>query len=116
VPAAVDTLAALAAPAAPVARVEPAAAITHASTASSGDYLVAVGVFASREHVNQIVDALERAGLPAMQRALQRGTRELNQIVLGPFLSRADADRDLQRLRQLGGFDDARVIAGDPVQ
>jgi cell division septation protein DedD len=96
------------------AAVAAVARVAPASVAARSDYFVAVGVFASREHVNQIVDTLERAGLPAMQRALQRGTRELNQIVLGPFLNRGDADKDLQRLRELGGFDDARVIAADP--
>jgi type II secretory pathway predicted ATPase ExeA/cell division septation protein DedD len=105
------------APAAPAeeapAAVAAAAPVEATPVAPTSDYFVAVGVFASREHVNQIVDTLERAGLPAMQRSLQRGTRELNQIVLGPFLNRGDAAKDLQRLRELGGFDDAHVIAAD---
>jgi cell division septation protein DedD len=94
------------APAAPAEASAPAAAI------ASADYLVAVGVFASRERADQLADTLAGAGLPAMQRSLQRGARQLNQIVLGPFLSHAEAAADLQRLRALGGFDDARVVAG----
>lgn len=89
-------------------------AVAPASTDVAAGYLVAVGVFASREHADQLLETLARADLPAMQRTLQRGTRELNQIVLGPFLTRAEAEADLQRLRRLGGFDDARVITGEP--
>ena len=82
------------------------------SVAASADYLVAVGLFASREHADQLVDALARTGLPAMQRSLQRGDQQLNQIVLGPFLTRADAVEDLRRLQTMGGFNDARIVDG----
>ena len=74
------------------------------------EYLVAVGLFASRERADQLVDALTQAGLPAMQRPLQLRQREMQQIVLGPFFSRSDAVADLRRLQALGGYDDARVI------
>lgn len=84
--------------------------------AARGDYFVAVGLFASRDHADQLVDTLGHAGLPAMQRTVQHGARTLEQIVLGPFLSRADASADLQRLQQLGGFADARVILPDARQ
>jgi cell division septation protein DedD len=77
---------------------------------ADGNFLVAVGVFSSRARADQLLDMLAHAGLPAMQRSVQRGTRSLNQIVLGPFLSRADANADLHRLQLLGGFDDARVM------
>jgi type II secretory pathway predicted ATPase ExeA/cell division protein FtsN len=92
----------------------PAVAPAPASSDASGGYLIAVGVFANRGRADQLLDTLAGAGLPVMQRTLQRGTRELNQIVLGPFLSRADAGVDLQRLRGLGGFDDARIITEEP--
>ena len=42
-----------------------------------------------------------------MQRPFQMRNQEVQQIVLGPFFSRADAVADLQRLKALGGYDDA---------
>ena len=80
------------------------------AAAVAGDYLVAVGLFASRERADQLVDALTQAGLPAMQRPFQLRRQEMQQIVLGPFFSRSEAVAELQRLRALGGYDDARVI------
>jgi cell division septation protein DedD len=75
----------------------------------SGDYLVAVGLFASAERADALVDQLTQAGLPAMQRPFRLRQREVQQIVLGPFFSRAEATADLRRLQALGGYDDARV-------
>ena len=76
----------------------------------AGEYLVAVGMFASRERADQIVDSLRQAGLPAMQRPVQLRRQAVQQIVLGPFFTRADAVSELQRLQALGGYDDARAI------
>jgi type II secretory pathway predicted ATPase ExeA len=87
------------------------AAPSAAPTVSdAGDYLVAVGLFASRDRADQLVDALTQAGLPAMQRPFQLRRQQVQQIVLGPFFSRSDAAADLRRLQQLGGYDDAIVI------
>jgi cell division septation protein DedD len=89
------------------------AASTAVPAPAAGEYLVAVGLFASRERADALVNTLTQAGLPAMQRPAQLGQREVQQIVLGPFFSRSDAATDLQRLRTLGGFDDARVVASN---
>ena len=67
-------------------------------------------MFASRDRADQLVDALTQAGLPAMQRSFQLRRQQVQQIVLGPFFSRADAVADLRRLQALGGYDDASVI------
>lgn len=96
----------------PVAAAVAAASVgTPASPEASGDYLVAVGLFADRDRADALVDRLTKAGLPAMQRPSRLGRRDVQQIVLGPFLSRGEAAADLQRLRALGGYDDARVLA-----
>ena len=95
------------APAVTVAGLMPPAA--HPS-GESMPYLIAVGVFASSDRADDIVDALTQAGLPAMQRTVQLRRQAAQQIVLGPYFSQADAAADVQRLRALGGFDDARVI------
>ena len=47
-----------------------------------------------------------------MQRPFRLRQRDVQQIVLGPFFSRADAVADLRRLQALGGYDDASVIDG----
>lgn len=80
------------------------------AAAASGDFLVAVGVFVDRDRADRLVDTLTEAGLPAMQRPVNRRGRKMQQIVLGPFFSRADATGDLLRLQQLGGFADAAVV------
>lgn len=93
-----------------VAPVAPASLAAAPSAAVSGEYLVAVGLFASRDRADQLVDALTQAGLPAMQRPFQFRRQQVQQIVLGPFFSRSDAVADLRRLQALGGYDDATVI------
>jgi hypothetical protein len=92
------------------APVAPASLPGAPSAAVSGEYFVAVGLFASRERADQLVDALTQAGLPAMQRPFQLRRQHVQQIVLGPFFSRSDAVADLRRLQGLGGYDDANVI------
>jgi cell division septation protein DedD len=88
----------------------PASFAAAPSVADSRDYLVVVGLFASRDRADQLVDTLTQAGLPAMQRSFQLRRQQVQQIVLGPFFSRADAVADLRRLQALGGYDDASVI------
>jgi type II secretory pathway predicted ATPase ExeA/cell division septation protein DedD len=103
------------APEAPVAEAPVVAAgvveaAGSASAAATGDYLVAVGLFASRERADQLVESLTQAGLPAMQRPFRFRRQDVQQIVLGPFFSRSDAVADLRRLKAMGGYDDASVI------
>jgi type II secretory pathway predicted ATPase ExeA len=75
----------------------------------SGEYLVAVGLFASRERADRLVQELTQAGLGACQRPFQLRGQSVQQVVLGPFAKRSDAVADLQRLRQRGGHDDAQL-------
>ncbi|MDP1572214.1 MAG: AAA family ATPase [Vicinamibacterales bacterium] len=100
-------------PALDIGRVEPPApppAEPLQQAVSGGEYLISVGLFASRAHADRLVDELTQAGLPASQRPFQLRTRQVQQVVLGPFSSHPDAVADLQRLRALGGFDDANVL------
>jgi type II secretory pathway predicted ATPase ExeA/cell division protein FtsN len=96
-------------PPAPVTASLPAASV-GAAVAPTGEYLVVVGLFARQERADQLVDTLTQAGLPAMQRPFQLRNQTVQQLVLGPFFSRADAVSDLARLKALGGYDDALVI------
>jgi cell division septation protein DedD len=84
--------------------------VAAAPIADSGEYLVAVGLFSSRDRADQVVAALTQAGLPAMERPFRLRVREVQQIVIGPFFSRSDAVAALRLLQALGGYEDARVI------
>jgi type II secretory pathway predicted ATPase ExeA len=80
-------------------------------TTRSGEFHVAVGLFTTEERALRLVAELTRAGLPAYQRAVQLPNRRVfRQVLLGPYLARADAQADLDKLRQLNGFGDANVI------
>ena len=100
----------------PDARPFDAPAITAPATEPSPaagaavEYLVSVGLFSSREGADALVDTLTQAGLAAMQRPFRLGARDVQQVVIGPFFSRAEAAADLRRLQALGGYADARVI------
>jgi cell division septation protein DedD len=67
-------------------------------------------LFSSRERTDELVQSLTNAGLPAIARPFHLGQRDVQQIVLGPFDSRGAAASDLQRLKALGGYNDARII------
>jgi cell division septation protein DedD len=88
----------------------PVDAAAAASAPVSEEYLVSVGLFASRERADQLLDVLAQAGLPAMVRPIQLRRQQVQQIALGPYFSRTDAIEDLRRLKALGGYDDASVI------
>lgn len=95
----------------PATESTPAPPAAAAPIAAAGEeYLVSVGLFSARDRADQLLDTLTRAGLPALQRPFRLGNRDVQQIVLGPFFSRADAVAELRRLQALGGHDDARVI------
>jgi cell division septation protein DedD len=96
--------------AAPASVAAAAPASVAAAAVTSGDYFVIVGLFASRDRADHLVETLTQAGLPATQRPFQLRRQQVQQIVLGPFVSRADAVADLRRLQALGGYDDASVI------
>ncbi len=98
-------------PAAPrTVSVAPVTQAPPAIAAAEGNFFVAVGVFSTQQRSDDLVASLTTAGLPAMQRPHQFGQRQLQQVVLGPFSSRAGAAVDLQRLKALGGYNDARII------
>jgi hypothetical protein len=106
------------APATPTPPVEPRALelppVVMSSAVVPGNYFVAVALFATQERADRLVQSLAQAGFPVVQRPLQLRTQRLQQVVLGPFVHRSDAVVDLQRLRQLGGYDDAAIIDPTP--
>jgi cell division septation protein DedD len=86
------------------------------ATQAAGDYLIAVGTFRSVEGANRMVDELGQVGHQVFRRAARAGESVLQQVLVGPFASRDAADHALGRIRELGGYDDARVVSQRPTQ
>jgi cell division septation protein DedD len=96
----------------------PAPAVAAPSTSTSAPepaarpdgYLVAVGLFSTAERADGLVQYLAHSGFSVVQRPYQLGNRIVRQVLIGPFVDRTGALAGLERLRQLGGHDDAHVI------
>lgn len=76
----------------------------------SGEYFVAVALFATTERADRLAQTLTQAGFRGYQRSIQVGDRVLRQVLLGPFATREEAGADLNRLRETPGYEDARVV------
>jgi cell division septation protein DedD len=104
------TPAAASTPASPSSSEIPRPAAAPPAPLSVGDHFVAVGLFASRERSDRLVQNLTVAGFPAQQRPYPFRQRIVQQVLLGPFVTRREATTSLARLREIGGFDDANVV------
>jgi hypothetical protein len=101
--------AALAPVAASVTAPAPQAAAPAAGEAA-GSYVLEVALFGSRQRSARLVEELTTQGFRAFHQPLDLGPRgSFQQVLIGRFGTRAEADRDLERLREHGGHDDARV-------
>ena len=85
----------------------PAAAPTAPSTpaatpAAPRRLVVQVGAFESAERVREVRQRLERAGLVTYTHVAQTPDGPRTRVRLGPFASRAEAERAAERVRQLG--------------
>jgi cell division septation protein DedD len=91
--------------------------VPSAPDADGQGYVLEVALFESVSRGTRLVDELEAAGFRAFEQPLALGSRgSYRQVLVGPFATRDDADRDLVRLRQRGGYNDARVAARGPVR
>ena len=79
----------------------PAAAPT-ATPATPQRLVVQVGAFESAERVREVRQRLERAGLVTYTHVAQTPDGPRTRVRLGPFASRAEAERAAERVRQLG--------------
>ena len=72
---------------------------------------MAVGLFSAPERATRLVSDLSKAGQPAFQRTIRTNSdRVLQQVLLGPFGARDDAQAALERVRQMPGLADAALI------
>jgi general secretion pathway protein A len=83
-----------------------------AEPGAGGAYRVEVALFTSDAGAGRAVAELMEAGLPAHQQPLMLGSRgTMQQVILGPFETRGEAETYLSRVRETGGYRDARIVA-----
>ena len=99
---------------APAASLPAAAPPNTAADPVAPEYYVAVGLYLSEAYANMVIEKLTVAVLPAQRRSVNVRGQAYEQVVVGPFKTRADAAAALGRLQELNGYDDARVIESTP--
>jgi cell division septation protein DedD len=94
---------------------EPHPAAGTPDTAAAPSYVVEVALFATTARADRLGEVLAGEGFMVYQRPLTLSTgRVLQQVLLGPYATRADAVANLQRLQQSSGYEDARVAEVAP--
>jgi general secretion pathway protein A len=93
----------------PVDRVPPA---PSGVPGEGDDYVIQVASFESRARAQRLVEELTSAGYRASEDELDLGPPRgrLVRVIVGGYSSALEVERDLQRIRDLPGYSDARVI------
>jgi hypothetical protein len=83
-----------------------------AATAEGSRYVIQVATFESRARAERLVQELTRAGYRARIVELSPGSSPVPsfQVITDGYASLVDAQRDLQRVRELPGYSDARLL------
>jgi hypothetical protein len=100
---------------APVTDPAPVDFTESAASAVSGeskDYVIQVASFESRARAERLVEELTNAGYRAREVELDLGPPRgrLLQVIVGGYSSALEVERDLQRIRELPGYSDARLL------
>lgn len=75
-------------------------------------YLIQVASFESRLRADRLVDELTSLGYLARSEGLDLGQRgRLQRVLVGGYRTREEAQSDLERIREIPGYDDAQIIA-----
>lgn len=78
-----------------------AAPTMPAADKPTGRFMINVGLFAQDDNARRVQARLVDAGLPVVSQELQRASRTLTRVRVGPFTTRADADDAAQKIRAL---------------
>jgi cell division septation protein DedD len=80
--------------------------------ADAGSYIIQVASFERRERATRLVEELTAAGYQAREVELDLGPPRgrLVQVIVGGYSSAIEVERDLQRIRELPGYGDARLL------
>ena len=89
-----------------------ASAPAPSAPAESGNYIIQVASFGSRERATRLIEELTAAGYQAREVELDLGPPRgrLVQVIVGGYSSAIEVERDLQRIRELPGYGDARLL------
>lgn len=83
---------------------------TPAAAADAPGFLIEVALFKTANRAERLVQELTRDGFAAYQRPLNLGARGPHQqVLIGRYRTRAEAEMGLSRLRARQGHDDARI-------
>jgi general secretion pathway protein A len=93
---------------------EPVAAVDVAAATEA--YVVEVALFSSGERAARLIGELAARGHSAYAADVTLGTRRFVRVVVGAFATRAEADDALAAIRELPGYDDARVRTASPAR
>lgn len=74
---------------------------------ATGRFIIEVALFNSEGRAGRLVAELSNAGYRAYQAAFRRNRQ---QVLIGPYATRADADSDLGRVHLMRAYQDARVV------
>ncbi|AVO50490.1 sporulation protein [Melaminivora suipulveris] len=80
----------------------PAAAPARADSPEAGRFIVQVGAFADADKAREVRDKLERSGLKTYTQVVETKEGSRTRVRVGPFASRAEADRAAERARSAG--------------
>ena len=92
-------------------RADPAARADKSAVRAAGGYLLQVAALGSEKAAAEMAARLKKDGLPAFVESVQVKDGARWRVRVGPFASRADADRERARLRD-AGFS-ANLVAPD---
>jgi cell division septation protein DedD len=79
------------------------------ASASAGKYIIQVASFEDERRALQLVAQLSDRGYRAYQAAFELDGERWWQVSVGPYPATVDAERDLERVREIPGYDDATV-------
>lgn len=82
------------------------------SAAGDGPFVIDVALFESSGRSTRLVETLTAVGCRAREAIVDlEPDRHLHVVFIGGYATRADAEPDLARIKDIAGFADARVIA-----
>lgn len=85
----------------------------EAATATGTSFSVLVASFRQPGEATALINELRNRGLPVREIRVVTGGRGVwHQVLVGPYPDAAAAARDQERVRQIRGYADARVISG----
>jgi hypothetical protein len=101
-----------AAPATGATALKPAAGLS-AGRGGAGLYAIDVALFNSRSRADRLAGELTAAGFHAYQNDLDLGGRgHLHEVLVGMYATREAADAAAAKIREMRGYQDAKVVAG----